>query len=53
MNKALLRTALWSHKERTTALERPVVIKALTALVGRLSISIGWENGPELVHKTL
>ena len=22
-------------------------IKALTALVGRLSLSVGWENGPE------
>ena len=22
--------------------------KALTALVGRLSLSVGWENGPEL-----
>ena len=32
---------------RTTALERLVVIKALTALVGRLSMSVGWKNGPE------
>ena len=24
-----------------------VTIKALTALVGRLSLSVGWENSPE------
>ena len=23
------------------------IIEALTALVGRLSLSVGWENGPE------
>ena len=24
-----------------------MIIKALRALVGRLSLSVGWENGPE------
>ena len=28
-------------------------IKALTALEGRLSLSVGWENGPELALKTV
>ena len=28
-------------------------IKALTALVGWLSLSIGWENGPERGYKTV
>ena len=28
-------------------------IKALTALVGRLSLSLGWENGPEWELKTV
>ena len=28
------------------------IIKALTALVGRLSLSVGWENGPERGRKT-
>ena len=28
-------------------------IKVLTALVGRLSLSVGWENGPELRLKTV
>ena len=28
-------------------------IKAPIALVGRLSLSVGWENGPELVLKTV
>ena len=27
-------------------------IKALTALLGRLSLSVGWENGPEQGLKT-
>ena len=25
----------------------PMLIKARTALMGRLSLSVGWENGPE------
>ena len=28
-------------------------IKVLIALVGRLSLSVGWENGPELGLKTV
>ena len=28
-------------------------IKALIALDGRLSLSVGWENGPERGHKTI
>ena len=28
-------------------------IKALTVLVGRLSLSVGWENGPEPGFKTV
>ena len=28
-------------------------IKALTVLVGRLSLSVGWENGPERRPKTV
>ena len=28
-------------------------IKALTALVGRLSLSVGWKNGPEWGLKTV
>ena len=28
-------------------------IKALTALVGRLSLSVDWENGPERKLKTV
>ena len=31
--------------------ERPV--KALTTLVGRLSVSVGWVNGPERELKTV
>ena len=27
-------------------------IKALTALVGQLSLSVGWENNPERIFKT-
>ena len=27
--------------------DKKIKIKALTALVGRLSLSVGWENGPE------
>ena len=30
----------------------PVVIKTLTVLVGRLSLSVDWENGPERRLKT-
>ena len=30
-----------------TSLHEPSIIKALTALVGRLSLSVGWENGLE------
>ena len=30
-----------------------IKIKALTALVGRLSLSPGWENGPEWGLKTV
>ena len=29
------------------------LIKALTALVGRLSLTVGWENGPERGLKTV
>ena len=33
------------------------LIKVLTALVGRLSLGVGWENGPEqglrIFHTTL
>ena len=31
----------------------PRIIKALTALVGRLSLSVGWENGPKQGLKTV
>ena len=30
-----------------------IQIKALSALVGRLSLSVGWENGPERELKTV
>ena len=30
-----------------------ISIKALTALVGQLSLSVGWENGPEQRLKTV
>ena len=29
------------------------IIKALTALVGRLSLSVGWKHGPERGLKTV
>ena len=30
-----------------------IKIKALTALLGQLSLSVGWENGPERGLKTI
>ena len=46
----------WQHYEKKikaqTALRRKK-IKALTALVGRVSLSVGWENGPERELKTI
>ena len=33
--------------------KRHAKIKVLTTLVGQLSLSVGWENGPEWGHKTV
>ena len=48
--KSLLEVVLTDirHSERIASL-----IKALIALVGRLSLSVGWENGLERVLKTV
>ena len=42
-----------SMADGTTTTEEQFEIKALTALVGRLSLSLGWENGPERGIKTV
>ena len=34
---------MWESKQEVSSFFN---IKALTALVGRLSLSVGWENGP-------
>ena len=47
IRKILIRKSLLSVAMFT----RWIIIKALTALVGRLSHSVGWEDGPERVLK--
>ena len=41
-------TTLWPR-----CMQESKTIKALTALMGQLSLSEGWENGPELGLKTV
>ena len=51
---------IWSYEKYSYILYLMVfyhlsllLIKALTALMGRLSLSVGWENGPDHELKTV
>ena len=51
-----LKIQLFRSKKRLLQLLKDcpaVIIKALTALVGHLSLTVGWENGPGQEFKTV
>ena len=53
LEQYLFRKDLCREVNRKSQKSSPLTIKALTALVGRLSLSVGWENGSERVLKTV